>query len=135
MNKLVLLFFLFVMGIAEISCSKSNDEPTDAPKPVVIDDKGKTSDGKTVISIDDNNFYLDYVKYTVEEGHLVVSGYDKTAFKGTAEIVSQITYKGNTYEVLGIGKNAFQDCTELSSVNIAKSVKILVNKLLEIAAV
>ena len=108
-----------------VSCSKDDDggigSSSDKNK-VVVDDNGKTSNGSIFSAIDDKNFYLDYIKYTVEEGHLVVSGYDKAGFKGVAKIVSSITYKGNTYEVLGINYRAFEGCSGLTSITIPNSV-------------
>ena len=95
---------------------------------VVVNENGTTSNGSIFSAIDDKNFYLDYIKYTVEEGHLVVTGYDKTGFNGKAKIVSSITYNGNTYEVLKIGdrddsyKQAFRNCSNLVSVSIPNTV-------------
>ncbi len=89
---------------------------------ITIGDDGKASNGGVFSSIDDKNFYLDYIKYTVTEGHLAVSGYDKSGFKGDAKIVSSITYKGNFYEVLEIGDKAFYDCKALVSISIPSCV-------------
>ena len=121
----ILLFAAFSL-FSMSSCSKDEDdsEPTTTNK-VVIKDDGTTSNGSIFSSVDDKNFYLDYIKYTVEEGHLVVSGYDKAGFKGNAKIASSITYKQNTYEVLGIKDEAFRNCTGLTSITIPNSVTIL----------
>ena len=89
---------------------------------VVVNEDGTTSNGSIFSAIDDKNFYIDYIKYTVEEGHLVVSGYDKTGFKGVANIITRLTYKGNTYEVFTIGKEAFKFCSNLTSVTIPNNV-------------
>jgi hypothetical protein len=80
------------------------------------------SNGHIFSAIDDKNFYMDFIKYTVEKGHLVVTGYDEDRFKGVAEIASRITYKGNTYEVTSIGEDAFRMCSGLTSVIIPNSV-------------
>ena len=108
-----------------VSCSKDDEggigSSSDKNK-VVIDENGKASNGSTFFAIDDKNFYLDNIKYTVEDGHLVVTGYDEVLFRGVAEIVSSITYKGNTYNVLGIGRKAFYGCDYLTSVNIPSSI-------------
>ena len=109
--------------------TNTNSDP--APNPsvadihVVVNEDGTTSNGSLFSAIDDKNFYVDYVKYTVEEGHLVVSGYDKTGFKGVANIVARITYKGNTYEVLKIKKDAFRNCTKVTSVSISNTVTFI----------
>ena len=89
---------------------------------VVVNEDGTTSNGSIFSAIDDKNFYIDYIKYTVEEGHLVVSGYDKAGFKGVANIISKLTYKGNTYEVLTIGEDAFKRCTVMTSITIPNNV-------------
>lgn len=89
---------------------------------VVINEDGTTSNRSTFSVIDEKNFYLDYIKYTIEEGHLIVSGYDKSGFKGVANIVDRITYGGDTYKVLKIGRRAFHYCSKLTSVTIGNSV-------------
>ena len=126
MNRIekVLMLLVFLMAqVIFVSCSKDDDDPkTVNNEQVTISDDGKVSNGGIFSSLDDQNFYLDYIKYTVKEGHLVVSGYDRVGFKGVAKIVARITYKGNSYEVLGIGTGAFYNCGKLTSVNIPNSV-------------
>ena len=121
-SSYLLVLITAIMGLCVCSCSKNNDEE-DSPSSIVVKDDGTTSNGSIFSAIDDKNFYLDYVKYTVEEGHLVVSGYDKVGFKGVAKITSRITYKGNTYEVLSIGREAFSRCTNLTAIEIPNIVK------------
>ena len=115
-----LLALLPVLGL--FSACGGDDEDDDFARPVIVKDDGTTSNGSTFSAIDDKNFYLDYIKYSVKEGHLVVSGYDGAGLKGVAKIVSGITYKGNTYEVLSIGYEAFIGCTGLTSVTIPNSI-------------
>ena len=120
---MMLLTVISLYSIA--SCSKDDDENSETPiveTKVVVNDDGTTSNGSIFSAIDDKNFYLDYIKYTVEEGHLVVSGYDKAGFKGEANIVSSITYKQNTYEVLSIRNSVFSGCKVMSKVVIPNSV-------------
>ena len=106
-----------------------NPNPPTADIHVVVNEDGTTSNGSLFSAIDDKNFYVDYIKYTVKEGHLIVSGYDESGFKGVANIVARITYKGSTYEVLEIGaaddyytKSAFRGCSGLTSVTIPNTV-------------
>ena len=122
--KFLSMMMLMAMALPlMISCSKDDgDDGGGNNTYVVIKEDGTTSGGHTFSAIDDKNFYLDYIKYSVEEGHLVVSGYDKAGFKGVANIVARITYKGNTYEVLSIGNRAFSDCSGLTSVDIPNGV-------------
>lgn len=143
---LSLLMFLMMAIPMMTSCSKddgggtngkngggnTNPNPPVADIHVVVKDDGTTSNGSIFSAIDDKNFYVDYIKYTVEDGHLFVSGYDKDGFKGVANIVARITYKGNTYEVLKVGHESsyydycgFWRCTNLTSVNIPSSVTII----------
>ena len=110
------LLSLTLLAITTItSCSK--DEPI-----IEVLDNGTTSNGNVVSIIDDANFVLDYIKYTVKDDHLVVSGYDKEGFQGKANIIPRITYKGTTYDVKEIDEFAFVRCTSLTSVNIPSSV-------------
>ena len=103
----MLLVFVTAQAMS-VSCSK--------------DDDGKAPNGGVFSSLDDKTFYLDYIKYEVKEGHLVVSGYDKTGFNGIANIVARITYKSNSYEVLEIDREVFRGCDKLTSVSIPSSV-------------
>ena len=94
---------------------------------VVIDENGKASNGAAFSAIDDVSFYLDYIQYTILNGHLVVSGYDKENFKGVAKIAAEITYNGKTYEVKEIGNESnnfrpFSTCRILTSVTIPNTV-------------
>ena len=114
---LLTVFALFSMS----SCSKDEDEETIVDLKVVINTDGSTSNGSVFSAIDDNNFYLDNIKYTVEEEHLVVSGFDG-GLNGNAKIASSITYKQKSYDVLGISDYAFYDCTGLTSITIPNSV-------------
>ena len=118
------LFYLLALlpVLSLFSACGGDDEDDDFARPVIVKDDGTTSNGSTFSAIDDKNFYLDYIKYSVKEGHLVVSGYDGAGFKGVAKIASGITYKGNTYEVLIIGYYAFSGCKSLTSVTISNSV-------------
>ena len=112
-------------GSGDNNGDNSGNENTGQEVPeivVVVNEDGTTSNGSIFSAIDDKNFYVDYIKYTVEEGHLAVSGYDKAGFKGVANIISKLTYKGNTYEVLTIGEDAFKRCTVMTSVTIPNNV-------------
>ncbi len=89
---------------------------------VIVNEDGTTSNGSIFSAIDNQNFYVDYIKYTVTDYYLSVSGYDKTKFNGVAKIISKLTYKGHTFEVLEIGDYAFNYCRGLTSVTIPNSV-------------
>ena len=118
---MMLILFLSAQPLF-VACGGDDDATDSGNQQVTIGDDGKASNGGVFSSIDDKNFYLDYIKYTVKEGHLAVSGYDKSGFKGVAKIVSSITYKGNFYEVLEISDKAFSYCDVLVSVSIPTCV-------------
>ncbi len=119
--KKICLYVLMALPLLCGLSACSNDDDEMNPK-VVIREDGTTSNGSRFVAISNTTFYLDYVKYSVKSGHLIVSGYDKDGFNGKAKIVSNIVYKGSSYEVLGIKENAFRDCAVLSSVTIPNSV-------------
>ena len=114
---LLTVFALFSMS----SCSKDEDEEIIVDLKVVINTDGSTSNGSVFSAIDDKSFYLDNIKYTVEEEHLVVSGFDG-GLNGNAKIASSITYKQKSYDVLGISDYAFSSCKKLTSITIPNSV-------------
>ena len=126
MKRLFLCSCLFMLATCLFTACGSDDEDVvnsgTNDCSVVINDDGTTSNGSRYTPIDDKNFYLDYIKYSIEEAHLIVSGYDKAGFSGTAKIVSAIKFKGVRYEVFGIGKQAFEKCKSLTSITIPSGV-------------
>ena len=121
MKKFFLLFVTLPLIMFISSCGDVDDENSSNIS-ITISEDGKTSNGSIFSGIDDKSFYLDYVKYSVREGHLAVSGYDSKGFKGIAKIVSRVSFKGSTYEVLEIESQAFSGCSSLTSVTIPNSV-------------
>ncbi len=122
-----------VLNVGFISCG--NDEENsdnssgstyDVERPTItIDVNGVTSTGSKFVLIDDTNFYIDYIQYSVKQGHLNVVGFDKTGFAGEARFYSVVTYKGNAYEVLEIEAKAFDHSENLTSIIIPKGIKII----------
>ena len=92
---------------------------------VTVDDNGQADGGHNFQKIDDSIFYIDDIKYTAEQGDLVVSGYDQSYFKGAAVIISTLKYQGRTMNVTRIGRWSFQGCSGLTSVTIPSSVTII----------
>jgi len=89
---------------------------------VTVDANGNADGGHLFTKIDENKFYIDDIKYTAESGALIVTGYDKAYFKGAANIISKLIYRGRTLEVVGIASNAFEKCGVLTSVTIGSGV-------------
>lgn len=54
----------------------------------------------------------------------VVAGLN-THYSGNVNIPANVTHNGNSYQVTGIGKYAFQQCTGLTSVTIPNSVTVI----------
>ena len=121
-NFYCILLFTAITLFSMSSCSKDEDEETIVDLKVVINTDGSTSNGSVFSAIDDKSFYLDYIRYTIKDDHLIVSGYAKEDFKGNAKIASSITYKQKSYDVLGISDYAFSGCSGLTSITIPKSV-------------
>lgn len=122
MNKKYVII-CYTLSILTMACSSGDDGGGLSGKSVVINNNGNTSDGSRFTALDDKSFYLDYIKYSVKNGHLSVTGFDKQGFKGVASIYSNITYKGNSYEVLEIGGDAFTLCKTLTAVTLPINLK------------
>ncbi len=90
---------------------------------VTVDEKGNIK-GHRFIRIDDTHFYIDGVKYyRAEHRTLYVNGYDKSSFKGAANIIATLEYdNGQIFNVTEISPNAFENCKEMTSVSIPSTV-------------
>ena len=110
--------------IAQLDSIVFSDASTVEPEEIVVtvDANGNADGGHLFFRIDEASFLIDDLKYTVQNDDLVVSGYDQAFFTGTANIISQLKYRGRTMNVVGIGNNAFYDCKILISVIIPNSV-------------
>lgn len=120
-----LLTLAFLACGTFVSCSKDNEDEEGryGKISVTIDESGIATQGHTFVAIDARNFYLDYIKYTVVDGHLVVTGCDDAGINGIAKIVSDVTLRGNHYEVLDISDFAFAYCKGFDTVIIPDGVK------------
>lgn len=142
MKKHLLLFVAALLPVIAVttltSCSKEknvvdpDEEIADnvlkvTEVVVTVDANGNADGGHRFQKIGENDFYIDDIKYTVQNGNLNVSGYNNTAFAGTARIISTLKYGGKTMNVVGIGKEAFSLCTKLTAVSIPKGVKNIGN--------
>ena len=85
---------------------------------VTVDANGKADGSHRFSKIDDSNFYIDDIRYTAQNGDLIVSGYDEAFFKGEAKLISQLNYNGREMRVFAIGEEAFDDCKVLTTIVI-----------------
>lgn len=127
MNRNRLWFFTIILSMAAIttifSCQKNNGKRNNQNEIIVtIDVNGKADGEHRFTKIDNSNFYIDDIKYTAQNGDLMVSGYDEGFFKGEAKIISQLNYEGRLMRVLSIDDNAFNDCKVLTSIVIPSCV-------------
>ena len=132
MRKKFLIDFLSVLVLAlltiALSSCKGNKEKVDKNElSVTIDANGKAIGEHRFTKIDNSNFYIDDIKYTAQNGDLVVSGYDEGFFKGDAKLITQLNYDGREMKVLAIDKDAFRDCKVLTSIVIPSGVMSIGN--------
>lgn len=129
LNKWFSVFVLLII----MSCSTDDEDngngsssiPDQDRPSIIINADGTTSSGSKFVAIDANTFYIDYIKYSINQGHLEVTGFDKIGFAGNAQFYSIVTYHGTVYEVLAIGKDAFDHCDNLISVVIPKGIILI----------
>ena len=69
-----------------------------------------------------------YYKIIDENSVLVTYRRDNTYYTGTKMIPSTVEYNGKVYDVVAIGDNAFQNCTELSGVTMPNTVTTIGDK-------
>ena len=129
--QLTVILMVTYMGIGFISCGSDDDNNSGGNETyfdgetVNVDSNGKASDGHRFSKIDDTNFYIDDIKYSISEGNLTVSGYDKNSSFSSAKIISRLKYNGRTFNVTSIGMGAFARCQELTSITIPNSVTFI----------
>ena len=114
---LLLLALLLPTVMLTTVTSCSNPETV-----VTVDINGKADGGHRFMKIDETNFYIDDIKYTVQNGGLVVTGYNKTSFKDAAKIINELVYQECQWKVTSIAEKAFNDCHVLTTVTIPNSV-------------
>lgn len=104
-----------------------SDNPDDCKElKVTINPDGTTSDGSHFSSIDETTFMLNYVKYRIHEGHIVVVGCDETEIKlslnGKVTLYSTIVIHNISYKVRIIAIYSFYECNSLKEIIIPNSV-------------
>ena len=126
MKKQLVRSCFFLLSMCMFVACGSDDDDSKSGKSyddvVEIYDNGSTSNGTHYTPINDKSFYLDYVLYTIVDAHLEVAGHDKIASNGIVNIVSSIKLKGAQYDVLRVRGRAFENCTDIRTLAIPKSV-------------
>ena len=118
-----LLLMLMALSLACFFTACGNDDD-DEREVVVVNEDGTTSNNSIFLRIDDNSFYLDYVKYAVNfNGNLKVTGYSEWQAKGVANIYPRISVKDHIYDVTFIANDAFKNCSGLTSVTIPPTIR------------
>ena len=102
------------------SCAGDDDDDNGKSIIVKVDANGNVSGGVRFVALDDKNFYIDDIKYTVEDGRLWVSGYDEYATVENVNIISELHYLYNHYKVTGI--HGFRGCKTIKSVVLPDNV-------------
>jgi hypothetical protein len=77
---------------------------------------------------DYNNIKINGINYSsryYNSSYVEVIKYEDAPYSGDISIPETITFFGKVYSVTAIGANAFQDCTELTSVVIPQSVTLI----------
>lgn len=75
-----------------------------------------------------NNIKINGINYSsryYNSSYVEVIKYEDAPYSGDISIPETITFFGKVYSVTAIGANAFQDCTELTSVVIPQSVTLI----------
>lgn len=92
-------------------------EKTPDPVVVVVDADGNASDGHRFYKVDDNNFYVDFILYTLIDGELSAKNYvdsyldanrQPVSSKGVVSIIDELDYNGQKMKVTSIGEHAFR---------------------------
>lgn len=131
------------------------DDPTDDPKDdpaddgtVIVNADGSTSNGMQFRRIDETNFMLNYVKYSIVSGHLEVSGRDdieiSASLNNKVQIVPAVAIEGTKYitrviygfgnaksleeielpnTITDIANGAFSSAKSLRSISLPEGVK------------
>lgn len=117
--KDLICLILVALSVTISSCSKDEPESPSSDSDnnkVVINSDGSASGGAVFSRIDENTFWLDYVKYKIVDSHLEIIGYDPTELPQKPTLYSEVTLNGANLKTRIVGKSAFYEakCTSLS---------------------
>lgn len=116
-KKILAIFAL--CGIVMLQgCDK--DEPNNLS--VEINSNGSASGNATYSRIDDDTFFLDYIKYKIVDSHLEVIGYDPVQKIVNARIYANVKIDGQSYETRVIAEKSFENLTTLENIELPNSI-------------
>lgn len=122
-------YFLLMLIAFPLTCffTACGNDDEDEGEVVVVNEDGTTSNRSVFLRIDDKNFCLDYVKYTIaSDGNLVVSGYNEWQHAGgVANIYPNVSVSGHTYKVASVTYDAFKDCRDMTSVIFPPTIRFI----------
>lgn len=139
MLKKIIIAIMLLQPLVFTSCG--GDEP-DAPDSGGTVDNGGGSEGKEELDIvitgdtapkgiqfrriNETDFMLNYVIYSITDGHLSVIGGDNyeigAVLNGKVSIVSSVTIDGVKYYVREIGKRAFDEFDNIIQIDLPNSI-------------
>ncbi|MDE6042397.1 MAG: leucine-rich repeat domain-containing protein [Muribaculaceae bacterium] len=124
------LFPAILLG-SMMLCACSTDEPestegtgttSENNSSITINANGSTSSSGVVFSpIDENTFYLDFIKYKIVDSHLEIVGYDPVEIAENVKPFATVKYNGTTYQTRKIQDFAFEN-SEIKSIEIPSTV-------------
>lgn len=118
------LYFVvgFLICYMMSSCTKEDDFPTSKNEEsfihLVVNSDGTTSTGAVFTDCGNNQFYIDDILYAIVDNHLEICGRKRTQAdcygdiasnkQDTLKLISRLTYKNKSYDVLTIRGYIFQ---------------------------
>ena len=114
LSQLVYTLFISILSFSFMACGGDGNV-------VTVDKDGNASGGHRFEAIDEDNYFVDGVRYAFQDGTLCVSGYELD-FQGEAKIISALDYNGRRMDVKSIGEGAFYECIGMTAVSIPESV-------------
>lgn len=98
---------------------------------VTIDADGHADAGHSFAQIDDTNFYIDGIRYSIfingitSAKELKVTGYSTDYSVTEVELPARINYKGESLNVVVIDSDAFENCSTLKSMSLPEGIRTI----------
>lgn len=88
--------------------------PSGNESAIVINNDGSTSTGARFVPVDDTAFFIDGLRYAVDDSHIVINGYDEYELPDNVRPYAYITYRGVKYPVTSI-RTSFGDSKKVAA--------------------